>query len=56
MLDVPGEATYFLSRAKVDDLKKVRFIEMQKPPLSIRYRLICLIDQELYFRENQNDR
>lgn len=48
---IPGEITYFLNRATIEELKEVRTSELHKHYLLCNYKLVALIDQEIYKRE-----
>jgi hypothetical protein len=51
----PGEITYFLNRAKTEELKEIRTKELKRHYLLTNYKLVALIDQELDKRRNQCD-
>lgn len=49
--DVPGEVTFFLNRASIDDLLLARDREISKPPMTVRWWFVQMIDAELHGRK-----
>lgn len=49
--DVPGDVTYWLKRASLSDLHRRRASEVEKNPLTVSWRLVVEIDEELQRRE-----
>ena len=52
--DVPGEVTYFLNRASIDELMLAKEREVSKEPMLARWRFVKMIDEELEGRKASN--
>ena len=52
--DVPGDVTYFLNRASIDDLAVAKERELSKGTMATRWRLVQMIDAEIEGRKASN--
>lgn len=53
---VPGDATFFLNRASIDDLILAKAREESKGPMLARWRFVQMIDAEMESRKASNRR
>lgn len=49
--DVPGDVTFFINRASIQDLTDAKEREISKGPMLARWRFVAMIDTELQSRK-----